>query len=85
MNQFLSSHDIWLLSVREMHEFCVDHNLKNVWAYLWTNWYQNNTWMLWARAANSEKLFKTTMLIEAHWKVIKRDFLQNFSVHGWIW
>ena len=74
----LSSHDIWLLSVREMHEFCVDHNLKNVWAYLWTNWYQNNTWMLWARAANSEKLFKTTMLIEAHWKIIKRDFLSKF-------
>jgi hypothetical protein len=25
-------------------------------------------------------ILKTTMFIEGHWKVIKRDFLYNFSV-----
>src|SRR5437016_9056937 len=63
-----------------MYEFCVQHDLKNVWAYMWTNWYKKENWALWARAANPEKmcLFRTTMLIEAHWKVIKRDFLPKF-------
>lgn len=79
-NQLLSDDEIWLLSVREMYDLCVLHDLKNVWAYMWTNWYQKNHWVLWARAADPEKicLFKTTMLVEAHWKVIKRDFLPKF-------
>jgi len=79
-NQFLSTNDIWLLSVQEMYRFCVQNDLKNVWAYLWTNWYQRSRWNLWARAAFSEKisLFRTTMLVEAHWKVIKRDYLPRF-------
>src|SRR5207253_6178939 len=48
---------------------------------MWTNWYEKRHWMLWARAANPDRnpdrigLFKTTMLIEAYWKVIKRNFL----------
>ena len=47
---------------------------------MWINWYQRSHWGLWARAANPEKisLFRTTMLVEAHWKVIKRDFLPKF-------
>ena len=79
-NQFLSAGDIWLLSVREMYEFCHQKDLKNVWAYMWTNWYQKNIWILWARAGNPEKigLYRTTMLVEAHWKVIKRDYLPKF-------
>jgi len=79
-NQFLSTNDIWFLSVQEMYRFCVQNDLKNVWAYLWTNWYQKTRWSLWARAAFSEKisLFRTTMLVEAHWKVIKRDYLPRF-------
>jgi len=79
-NQYLMDNEIWLLSVHEMYEFCVQHDLKNVWAYLWMNWYQKTHWILWARAAHSQKicLFKTTMLVEAHWKVIKRDFLPKF-------
>jgi len=79
-NQYLTENDIWLLSVREMYGFCVTNDLKNVWAYMWMNWYEKRHWMLWARAANPDRigLFKTTMLIEAHWKVIKRDFLPKF-------
>ena len=35
-----------------------------------------STWILWARAGNPEKigLYRTMMLVEAHWKVIKRDY-----------
>jgi len=79
-NEFLTSDELWLLSVREMYDFCIQHGLKYVWAYMWTNWYKKEDWILWARAANPEIicLFKTTMLIEAHWKVIKRDFLPKF-------
>src|SRR5438132_6796911 len=80
MNEYLTIDELWLLSVREMYDFCVQHDLKCVWAYMWANWYKKENWILWARAANPEKicLFKTTMLIEAHWKVIKRDFLPKF-------
>ena len=79
-NEFLTSDELWLLFVRELYDFCVQHDLKHVWAYMWVNWYKKEDWVLWTRAANSEKicLFKTTVLIEAHWKVIKRKFLPKF-------
>jgi len=79
-NQYLTENEIWLLSVWEMYGFCVTNDLKNVWAYMWMNWYEKRHWRLWARAAKPDRigLFKTTMLIEAHWKVIKRDFLLKF-------
>src|ERR1044072_910863 len=78
-NMYFSIDEIWILSVKEMYSFCVEYNLRHVWGYLWTNWYQKEYWVLWARAANYELcLFKTTMLIESHWKVIKRDFLPRF-------
>jgi len=34
-NNFLTSDEIWLLSVQEMYDFCVQHDLKYVWAYMW--------------------------------------------------
>ena len=79
-NQYITADEIWFTSVREMYQFCVQKDLRNVWAYMWTNWYQKSTWRLWARSASSEKmsLYKTTMLVEAHWKVIKRDYLPRF-------
>jgi len=60
-NEFLSSDGIWLFQFGKC-------TIKNVWVYMWTNWYQKENWILWARAANPRKLclFKTTMLIEAH-------------------
>jgi len=78
-NKYFSINEIWIVSVKEMYSFCVEYDLRHVWGYLWTNWYQKEYWVLWARAANYELcLFKTTMLIESHWKVIKRDFLPKF-------
>ncbi|EXX62214.1 hypothetical protein RirG_163850 [Rhizophagus irregularis DAOM 197198w] len=78
--EFLSSEDIWKLLTEEMYNFCYENDLKYVWAYMWCNWYKFNLWVLWARAADPEKIciFKTTMLVESHWKVIKRNYLPRF-------
>jgi len=78
--EFLSSEDIWEISTKEMYDFCYTNNLKYVWGYMWCNWYKFNLWVLWARAAVSDEIciFKTTMLLESHWKVIKRNFLPRF-------
>lgn len=78
-NEFLSSQLIQQNAVKEMYFLCYKHNLIHLWAYLWTNWYQDDKWILWARSASCEIcIFKTTMLTESHWKVIKRDYLPKF-------
>lgn len=48
--------------------------------YLLNEWYSADRWILWFRAGCSDKLsiFKTNMFVEAHWKVLKRDFLYKF-------
>jgi len=78
--EFLTSKDIWKLSTKEMYDFCYNNDLKYVWTYMWCNWYKFNLWVLWARAAVPDEIciFKTTMLMESHWKVIKRNFLPRF-------
>ncbi|CAB5383528.1 unnamed protein product [Rhizophagus irregularis] len=79
-NEYFSTDEIWIISVKEMYDFYIKYDLRNIWAYMWMNWYQKDHWILWARAANSNELclFKTTMLIESHWKVVKQDFLPKF-------
>ncbi|CAB4409818.1 unnamed protein product [Rhizophagus irregularis] len=76
----LSAEEIWRESAYKMYEFCFGNDLRNVWVYLWTNWYKKEIWILWARSAIPEKIcmFRTTMLSESHWKVIKRDYLPKF-------
>ena len=62
-----------------MYQFCFNNNLQYVWAYLWINWYQKGMWNLWARLSAVEIcIFRTTMLTESHWKVLKRDYLPKF-------
>src|SRR5581483_10711582 len=43
-------------------------------------WYCPERWKLWLRAGCSNKIsiLKTNMFVEAHWKVLKRDFLYKF-------
>ncbi|KAJ6523472.1 hypothetical protein DFH09DRAFT_1329961 [Mycena vulgaris] len=66
-------------AVRQMYTFCVEHDLREVWAYLWENWYRRGRWELWARAEHPEILqLKTTMMVESHWRRIKHDFLHHF-------
>lgn len=77
--QFLTSEEIWTNSVGEMYQLCFNNNLQYVWAYLWINWYQKEMWILWARSSAAEIcIFRTTMLTESHWKVLKRDYLPKF-------
>ena len=54
-------------AVKQIYEFCVDHGLPNLWAYLWENWYRRGRWELWARSANAAEIprLKTTMMVEA--------------------
>ena len=53
-------------AVEQMYEFCVLHELPNLWAYLWENWYRCGRWELWARSGNPREIprLKTTMLVE---------------------
>jgi len=53
-------------AVQQMYNFCVKHELPEVWAYLWENWYRKGRWELWARCMYEliPKL-KTTMILES--------------------
>jgi hypothetical protein len=55
--------------------------LPDVWAFLYRNWYTINSYRRWARSAinNMIPMGKTTMLIEAHWKVLKRTHLYHYN------
>ncbi len=47
---------------------------------MWNEWYSQERWILWFRAGCNDKIsiLKTNMFVEAHWKVLKRDFLYKF-------
>jgi hypothetical protein len=53
-------------AVKQMYQFCKAHDLPNLWAYLWENWYRSGRWELWARCVVTEiPRLKTTMMVEA--------------------
>ncbi|KAJ7586328.1 hypothetical protein C8J56DRAFT_787434, partial [Mycena floridula] len=63
-----------------LYNFCVKFNMQAVWAYLWENWLRPGRWELWARSGHSDiPILKTTMILESHWRRIKKDFLHHFS------
>jgi hypothetical protein len=78
--QFITRELIQEAAIQEIYTFCKENSLVSLWCYLWTEWYSDQRWLLWARSACENKLsiLKTTMFIEGHWKVIKRDFLYKF-------
>jgi len=53
-------------AVKQIYEYCVLHDLPNLWAYLWENWYRRGRWELWARSGEPGEIprLKTTMLVE---------------------
>ncbi|KAJ7029465.1 hypothetical protein C8F04DRAFT_41119 [Mycena alexandri] len=68
-------------AVSQMYKFCVEHDLREVWAYLWENWYRKSRWELWSRSVYPEiPILKTTMILESHWRRIKHDFLHHFHM-----
>ncbi len=58
---------IYEWAVRMMYEYCVKRDLREVWAYLWENWYRPGRWELWARSTCPEMIaiLKTTMILES--------------------
>jgi len=62
----LSPEGIREWAVKQMYSYCVDHDLREVWAYLWENWYRPGRWDLWARSCHPEiAILKTTMILES--------------------
>ena len=63
-----------------MFQFYYNNNLDIVWAYLWENWYFWSHFIHWARCTSPNIIIhKTTMFIESHWKILKRDYLYKFT------
>ena len=53
-------------AVKQMYEFCHKHELPEVWAYLWENWYRPGRWEIWARSCNPcIPVLRTTMMLES--------------------
>jgi hypothetical protein len=54
----------------------VEHQLNDAWAYLYRRWYTADMWKLWARSVVEHiPNGKSTMMIESHWRVLKRNHL----------
>jgi hypothetical protein len=43
-----TAQQIYRDAVSEMYFHCKRNHLRDVWAYLWVNWYHPNSWPLWA-------------------------------------
>ncbi|KAH6869451.1 hypothetical protein BKA70DRAFT_1131754 [Coprinopsis sp. MPI-PUGE-AT-0042] len=63
-----------------MYMFCYQRGLREVWGYMWANWYSPEMWKLWARST-SELLtrLRTTMNVENHWRQLKHRFLKDYA------
>jgi hypothetical protein len=62
----------------QMYLFCHNHQLPDLWAYLYQCWYRSEVWPLWARSASEEvPVIRTTMIVESHWRYLKGVVLDN--------
>ncbi|KAK1216777.1 hypothetical protein PQX77_001906 [Marasmius sp. AFHP31] len=68
-------------AVKQVYDYCYANDLKELWAYLWENWYRAARWKLWARSSYPSEVprLKTTMILESHWKQLKHAYLDHFS------
>ncbi|KAI9488736.1 hypothetical protein BDB00DRAFT_963242 [Zychaea mexicana] len=73
--------EIHQYAAREIYNYCHENGYIDAWVYLYTFWYKPTAWNQWARSAIPDRIpgGKTTMLIEAHWKVLKRNHLYRFN------
>ncbi|CAG8678213.1 23664_t:CDS:2, partial [Gigaspora margarita] len=79
-NYYFSEVQIREAAINEMYTYCATNNLHWVWAYLWVGWYNPYKWQIWARCTKKEiPVLKTTMILESHWRLIKRDYLYKFN------
>ena len=68
-------------AVLEMYYHCKANNLRDVWGYLWVNWYAPGKWELWARSSYAGAIprKRTTMVVEALWRNFKRMVLYHYN------
>jgi hypothetical protein len=53
-------------AVEQIYQYCLKHDLPELWAYLWENWYRAGRWELWACSAHPTiPRLKTTMICES--------------------
>ncbi|KAF5361263.1 hypothetical protein D9758_010272 [Tetrapyrgos nigripes] len=66
-------------AVMEMYQFCYQRGLREVWGYIWTSWYSQKMWCLWARSSLSTLLsrLRTTMNVENFWRQLKHENLHH--------
>ena len=79
--QHRTAEHIYRDSVYEMYLYCKNNHLREVWGYLWTNWYTPAKWKLWARSAHPHAIprKRTTMVVEAMWRNFKRLVLYLYN------
>jgi len=68
-------------AVLESYYHCKANNLREVWAYLWVNWYTTEKWVSWAQSSHRYAIprKRTTMLVGALWRNFKRMVLHHFN------
>ena len=68
-------------AVLETYYHCKANNLREVWAYLWMNWYAPGKWELWARSSYEHAIprKRMTMVVEALWRNYKRMVLNHHN------
>jgi hypothetical protein len=78
---FETSTTIYRSCVEETYLFCRSRGLASLWGYLWTCWYNTHNWKLFSRSSYSDAmpLARTTMITEAHWRVLKYDYKYKYS------
>ncbi|KAK9357301.1 hypothetical protein V1504DRAFT_472177 [Lipomyces starkeyi] len=64
-----------------MYTWCKARGYYRLWAYLYVNWYCEEQWKLWERAADPAEIpiVKTTMIAESHWRTLKHDYFHRFN------
>ncbi|KAL1740347.1 hypothetical protein HDZ31DRAFT_85480 [Schizophyllum fasciatum] len=61
-----------------MYTFCYMRGLREVWGYLWANWYSLQRWPLWARSTSPRLTrLRTTMTVENFWRQLKHNDLHH--------
>lgn len=77
-NHTFTSQEIYDNAVSEMYHFCYQRHLREVWAYMWTSWYQPVLWSLWARSSSPYlSRLRTTMNVESFGRRLKHDYLHD--------
>lgn len=72
---------IHVFAVGQIRDFCSQLSLPSLYGYLWTHWYEYTKFLTWGRR-NEESgipLFKTTMMVESHWSLIKRHYFVLYN------